>query len=161
MVRGKQIVEGAAQSANTPESAGAMALLAPVLPHFTWLRKLWVDGGYTGADCAAWIKTQRPKLKVEVIKRSDDVCGFKVLPIRNGFYNWSKGEALLFDDTFNHEVWNDTDGYRVVLFIDFARPLRQPVHWLNNAFLNMSAFAPFLREAGVKQKKWEKKFYKG
>lgn len=81
--------------------------------------------------------------------------------IGNDFYSWSEGEALLFDDTFNHEVWNDTDGYRVVLFVDFARPLRQPFHWLNDAFLNMAAFAPFLREAGVKQKKWEKKFYKG
>ena len=70
------------QPANTPERAGAMALLQPVLPHFTWLRKLWVDGGYTGADFAAWVKTQRPKLEVEVIKRSDDVSGFKVLPKR-------------------------------------------------------------------------------
>ena len=54
----------------------------PVLPHFPWLRKLWADGGYTGADFAAWVKTQRPKLAVEVIKRSDDVSGFKVLPKR-------------------------------------------------------------------------------
>jgi beta-hydroxylase len=79
--------------------------------------------------------------------------------IGNDYYSWSEGEALIFDDTFNHEVWNDTDGYRVVLFVDFARPLKQPFHWMNNAFLNIGAFAPFLREAGEKQKKWEKKFY--
>ena len=48
-------------------------LLEPVLPHFTWLRKLWVDGGYTGEDFAAWLKTQRPTLAVEAIKRRDDV----------------------------------------------------------------------------------------
>ncbi len=76
------VLGAAVQPANTPERAGAMALLASVLPHFTWLRKLWVDGGYTGADCAAWVKTQRPKLEVEVIKRTDDVRGFKVLPRR-------------------------------------------------------------------------------
>jgi beta-hydroxylase len=49
--------------------------------------------------------------------------------IGNEFRHWSEGQALIFDDTFNHEVWNDTDGYRVVLFVDFARPLRQPWHW--------------------------------
>ena len=79
--------------------------------------------------------------------------------IANDFYNWSEGKSLVFDDTFNHEVWNDTDGYRVVLFVDFARPLRQPFHWLNERIMGMASIAPFLREAGAKQKKWEKKFY--
>ena len=53
-----------------------------MLPHFSRLRKLWVDGGYTGEDFAAWVKTRHPQLEVEVIKRSDDVSGFKVLPRR-------------------------------------------------------------------------------
>ena len=79
--------------------------------------------------------------------------------IGNNFYNWTEGRALIFDDTFNHEVWNDTDGFRVVLFVDFTRPLRQPWHWLNENFLRIGAFAPFLREAGKKQTAWQKKFY--
>ena len=79
--------------------------------------------------------------------------------IGNEFRNWTEGKALIFDDTFNHEVWNDTDGYRVVLFVDFARPLRQPWHWLNERFLSIGAFAPFLREAGRKQTAWQKGFY--
>ena len=41
-----------------------------------------MDGGYTGEDFAAWLKTQRPTLAVEAIKRRDDVSGFKVLPKR-------------------------------------------------------------------------------
>jgi beta-hydroxylase len=80
--------------------------------------------------------------------------------IGNDFHSWREGEALIFDDTFNHEVWNDTDGYRVVLFVDFARPLRQPYEWLNRRLLRMGSLAPFLREAGAKQKKWERMFYK-
>jgi beta-hydroxylase len=80
--------------------------------------------------------------------------------IGNDFRNWTEGKALLFDDTFNHEVWNDTDGFRVVLFVDFARPLKQPWHWLNERFLSIGTFAPFLREAGKKQAAWQKKFYK-
>ena len=81
--------------------------------------------------------------------------------IGNDIHHWSEGKSLIFDDTFNHEVWNDTDGYRVVLFVDFARPLRQPFHRLNKTFLNMASLAPFLREAGNKQKTWEKRFDAG
>lgn len=80
--------------------------------------------------------------------------------IGNEYRSWSEGKCLIFDDTFNHEVWNDTEGYRVVLFVDFARPLRFPFHQMNNALLNVGTLAPFLREAGQKQKTWEKKFYK-
>ena len=68
--------------ASTTERDGAKAVLRLVLGWFTWLRRLWVDGGYTGADFANWVKTLRPKLAVAVVKRSDDVRGFKVLPRR-------------------------------------------------------------------------------
>jgi putative transposase len=69
-------------AANVPEREGAQSLLGRVLVWFTWLRRMWVDGGYSGPDFAAWVKTIRPKLEVEVVKRSDDVSGFKVLPRR-------------------------------------------------------------------------------
>ena len=68
--------------ASTPERAGAQGLLGQVLPWFAWLRIMWVDGGYSGPDFAAWVRTLRPKLAVEVVRRCDDVKGFKVLPRR-------------------------------------------------------------------------------
>lgn len=68
--------------ANTTERDGAKAVLLRVLGWFTWLRLLWADGGYTGSEFARWVKARRPKLKVEVVKRSDDTRGFKVLPRR-------------------------------------------------------------------------------
>lgn len=70
---------------------------------------------------------------------------------------WSEGKSLVFDDTFNHEVWNDTEGTRVVLFVDFARPLRAPFHRLNLALLALGALAPFLRRASRRHKLWEKR----
>jgi beta-hydroxylase len=79
--------------------------------------------------------------------------------IANEIHTWGEGEGLIFDDSFNHEVWNDTEGYRVVLFVDFARPLRQPFHWFNERLLNLAPLAPFLREAGARQKAWERTFY--
>ena len=68
--------------ASTPERTGAQSLVGWVLGWFTWLRKRWVDGGYSGPEFAAWVRTIRPKLEVEVVRRGDDVKGFKVLPRR-------------------------------------------------------------------------------
>ena len=68
--------------ANTTERDGAQMLLGQVLRWFTWLRVLWVDGGYTGQVFAQWVKGLRPKLAVEVVKRSDTGKGFKILPRR-------------------------------------------------------------------------------
>jgi transposase len=68
--------------ASTPEREGAQSLLGRVLLCFTWLRLMWVDGGYSGENFAQWVKAIRPQLEVEVVKRSDDVKGFKVLPWR-------------------------------------------------------------------------------
>lgn len=79
--------------------------------------------------------------------------------IADQIHTWEEGRCLVFDDTFNHEVWNDTEGYRVVLFVDFARPLRPPWNRLNEWVLNAATLAPFIREAKGKQAKWEKQFY--
>ena len=53
-----------------------------MLGWFTWLRILWVDGGYTGETFAQWGKRLRPKLAVAVVKRCDNTKGFNVLPRR-------------------------------------------------------------------------------
>ena len=68
--------------ATCPEPDGAQKVLGQVGGWFTKLRKLWGDGGYTGVAFANWVKEQWPKLEVEVVKRSDDVKGFAVLPKR-------------------------------------------------------------------------------
>src|SRR5437867_3927702 len=34
------------------------------------------------------------------------------------YATWEEGKSLLFDDSYDHEAWNDTDGIRVVLFMD-------------------------------------------
>lgn len=80
--------------------------------------------------------------------------------IADKIHLWEEGKCLVFDDTYNHEVWNDTEGYRVVLFVDFARPMRSPFGWINNHVLNLATLAPFIREAKGKQAKWEKKMYR-
>ena len=48
---------------------------------------------------------------------------------------WAEGETLLFDDTYDHEAWNETGGTRVVLRVRVRRPLRQPGRWIASALL--------------------------
>lgn len=68
--------------ADVPERAGAKELLEEVLATPTWLQRLYVDGGYSGADFAAHVGDLKPSLEVEVVKRSDANAGFKVVPKR-------------------------------------------------------------------------------
>ncbi|WP_343219707.1 transposase [Oceaniferula marina] len=44
---------------------------------------MWADGGYTGKLIDEVAKIQRlRKVKLEIVKRSDDIKGFKLLPRR-------------------------------------------------------------------------------
>lgn len=73
--------------------------------------------------------------------------------------NWQPGEVLIFDDSINHEVHNDTNGVRVVLFVDFLRPCRWPVSWLNRLIVFAARFSPLIRRANRNQRQWEDRFY--
>ena len=73
--------------------------------------------------------------------------------------HWREGHTLIFDDAYEHEAWNDTDRERVVLFIDFAKPLAFPANVLNRLLLNLAAFTPFLREGGRNLRRWERRFH--
>lgn len=68
--------------ADRPEREGAKEMLDESLCYHGWLRKLWVDGGFSGEDFANHVKKLRKVMDVEVVKRSDTAKGFKVLPRR-------------------------------------------------------------------------------
>ncbi|HEY2781414.1 MAG TPA: aspartyl/asparaginyl beta-hydroxylase domain-containing protein [Steroidobacteraceae bacterium] len=46
-------------------------------------------------------------------------CGFRVGAERR---EWDPGKAFVFDDTFEHEAWNDSDVPRAVLILDIWSP---------------------------------------
>jgi beta-hydroxylase len=79
--------------------------------------------------------------------------------VGDGELHWQDGKAVVFDDSFDHEVWNDTDGTRAVLFVDFERRVRFPFNLLNKLVLSLAVFTPFIREAEANQKRWERAFY--
>lgn len=46
-------------------------------------------------------------------------CGFRV---GNETRHWQEGKAWVFDDSFDHEAWNDSDQTRVILLFEIWRP---------------------------------------
>jgi transposase len=110
--------------ANITERNGAQALLSRVLGWFTWLRLLWVDGGYIGDSFANWVKGLRPKLEVEVVKRSDDTAGFKVLPRRwviERTFGWLMRHRRLVRDYETTEVSAEAWIYIAMVRIQLRR----------------------------------------
>ncbi|MDQ1394248.1 MAG: ornithine lipid ester-linked acyl 2-hydroxylase [Acidimicrobiaceae bacterium] len=84
-----------------------------------------------------------------------DRCGISV---GDEVAHWVEGKSLLFDDGYEHYAWNDTDDFRVVLFMDVLRPLRGVGGWANKALIKAIAFSPFVRDGKARHLDWEKRF---
>lgn len=59
---------------------------------------------------------------------------------------WKEGEIFVFDDTYEHEVWNDTDEERVILLFDFDRPMKFWGRFLNKSFLQIMKLTAFYQD---------------
>jgi aspartyl/asparaginyl beta-hydroxylase (cupin superfamily) len=73
---------------------------------------------------------------------------------------WQEGKSLMFDDSYEHEVWNETDGTRVVLFMDVERPLRFPASLVNKAAFTLIRLSPFVQRALKNERDWRKRMKK-
>ncbi len=71
---------------------------------------------------------------------------------------WEEGQWLIFDDTYEHEVRNDSDETRIILLCQIARPLAVPGSWLASAFLSYVKRSDFVREAKENLDAWEDAF---
>ncbi|PCD04147.1 aspartyl beta-hydroxylase [Sphingomonas spermidinifaciens] len=69
---------------------------------------------------------------------------------------WAEGETLVFDDTYDHEVWNDSTSTRVVLLIQFERPLAQPGKWIADLVLGAVRRSAFVQEARANIHAWNR-----
>ncbi|MCB0737337.1 MAG: aspartyl/asparaginyl beta-hydroxylase domain-containing protein, partial [Bacteroidetes bacterium] len=68
-------------------------------------------------------------------------------------YSWKEGEDILFDDTFRHQVSNNTNETRAILFCDVYRTDFAAVfRWLNNWVYAMRVKSNRLKTAVKKAK---------
>ena len=77
--------------------------------------------------------------------------------VGNEIRHWQEGHSLVFDDSWEHQVWNDTDGIRVILFLDVERPLRFPVSWLNQGVIRLIAGSPYIQDIVDNQRQWDQR----
>ena len=71
---------------------------------------------------------------------------------------WHPGKIFVFDDTYEHEVWNDTPEERVILLFDFDRPMKFWGRTLTSAFLRLMKFTAFYQEPKKNLADWEARF---
>ncbi len=62
-------------------------------------------------------------------------------------YRWKEGEGFLFDDVFLHEVQNNTDACRIVLFMDVKRPLPKWLVYPDALFHWLAIISPKFKKA--------------
>lgn len=75
------------------------------------------------------------------------------------FCHWEEGKSLVFDDSYTHEVWNDTPGVRAVLFVDFLRPVGFPASLFQQLILSASKRTPFIKASQDRHTQWEQAYY--
>ena len=44
------------------------------------------------------------------------------LRVGDNLVHWIEGEVLIFDDSFEHEVWNESENERLILIVDIPHP---------------------------------------
>ena len=71
---------------------------------------------------------------------------------------WRSGEIFVFDDTYEHEVWNDTKDERVILLFDFNRPMRFWGRLVNSTFVRLLKLMAYYQEPKKKMVTFEDRF---
>jgi ornithine lipid ester-linked acyl 2-hydroxylase len=77
--------------------------------------------------------------------------------VGNNVVFWQEGKALIFDDCYQHEIWNETDGIRAVLFFDVIRPLPFPLSVINHYLIKLIANSSLVKNGIKNQHEWDKK----
>lgn len=60
--------------------------------------------------------------------------------------SWQEGRSFVFDDMFNHEVWNESADDRYILLIQIRRPCRGIASVIQTVFLNMVGRSRFVQD---------------
>jgi len=69
--------------------------------------------------------------------------------------SWREGRWTMFDDTYEHEVKNETDETRIVLLCQVERPLALPGKWLASGLMTYVKRSHFVQDAKNNLADWE------
>jgi beta-hydroxylase len=87
-----------------------------------------------------------------IVPGGADKCRIRV---GDRVFGWQEGKCVVFDDYFEHEVWNDTDQTRVVLFFDVTRPLKTRGAMVNRLMLAAMRQSGYVKDAKRNALAWD------
>jgi beta-hydroxylase len=90
-----------------------------------------------------------------IIPKDADQCRLR---IADHIRVWHPGEIFVFDDTYEHEVWNDTQEERVILLFDFDRPMKWWGRAVTQAFLRIMKMTAYYQQPKKNLLDWEDRF---
>ncbi|MEP2921699.1 aspartyl/asparaginyl beta-hydroxylase domain-containing protein [Sulfitobacter sp.] len=103
--------------------------------------------GVTAGMCVFHLGLKTPKDTANCAIRVDDQI-----------VSWKEGEAFVFDDTKEHETWNRTDEERVILLVQFDRPMKFPGNIVASLFFHAVRRSSFVGTARKQLGNWENTF---
>lgn len=71
---------------------------------------------------------------------------------------WREGGTFVFDDTYPHEVWNNTSEHRVILLVQFERPMGLVGRLVTRLLVRAVRVSPYIRDARANMRLWEDRF---
>ncbi|MEG3126734.1 aspartyl/asparaginyl beta-hydroxylase domain-containing protein [Pantoea cypripedii] len=92
----------------------------------------------------------RVHLGLIVPKEADKVW----IRVDDQILHWEEGKVVVFDDSYEHEVRNDTDELRAVLFLDIARPMDKLGTLINNVIFRLIKASPYVTRPIKNLAKW-------
>ncbi len=87
-----------------------------------------------------------------IIPRDRENCRIRV---DDTVLHWDEGKCIVFDDFYEHEVWNDTEDVRVVLFFDVDRPMRPAGRLVNRFIIACMKRTAYVKDSLSNMKKWQ------
>ena len=61
-------------------------------------------------------------------------------------YHWREGVGVLWDDTFPHKVFNNTDEIRIVLYMDVIRPMNGILNIMNKSLIHLLSNSSMIKD---------------
>jgi ornithine lipid ester-linked acyl 2-hydroxylase len=90
-----------------------------------------------------------------VVVPEPDQCG---ITVGGDTRHWEEGASLIFDDSHTHHAWNKGTRDRVVLFVDFDRPLPAPLARRNEIEIARISRSGFIMDAIDEWNRWEARY---
>ncbi len=74
--------------------------------------------------------------------------------VKDQYYIWEEGKSIVFDDSWEHQVFNESNDLRVVLIVDIFRPMPLPLHMMNWLLCRTTRYSDEAKQAFAQIKKY-------